>query len=358
MLVQVGGELVDAGHLLAVRGQDGVAAGAQGVGALGLVLRGEGAAQAGRTGGAVRGDERHVHALVGADPGLLGHRRRQVHAGDTEPRVADGLAVLERADLRLGGVDGDGESDAHVHVLTGRVLQQRVDAHDLTLGVEQWPARVAGVNGGVGLDHAPDRPRAGAFAVRAVEPAHDALRQRALEVEGVADSQDLVAHSQLARVAERCCRQLVRGGVDLEDRDVVGGVGPGDGGRRRGAVIETHLDAARAVHHVVVGKDVSVRIDDDAGARALSLRTEGPAAPEGACHFDHRRAHLVVDVGSAEAVSAAQRRLLPRVRGRRSGGDDRGRAVAASSSVGELDRGNRDDAPDKAAHRRDQSDFL
>src|SRR5205085_4103098 len=84
-----------------------------------------------------------------------------------------------------GLVDGNGEAD----VLGPVGGDGGVDADDLTGRVDQRPAGVAGVDGGVGLDHA------GEVVDRAVEGGDDAARHGGVtpQPEGVADGDDVVA---------------------------------------------------------------------------------------------------------------------------------------------------------------------
>ena len=169
---------------------------------------------------------------------------------------------------RAGEVDGNGEAVPGVE--PGLARDRRVDADHLSTHVHERPARVAGVDGRVGLDEvlngvarllqAAQQPSLGA---------HDPGRDREGEVltERIADREHPLPDADGVGVPELRRGQAV--GVDLDDGDVGAGVGPHDPRRELPLVEELHRDAIGARHHVVVGQDVAVRRDDEARARAL-----------------------------------------------------------------------------------------
>lgn len=65
----------------------------------------------------------------------------------------------------------------------------------------QGSTGVAGIDSGVSLDNALDRA-AVLGAERAIECAHDAVRERSLQAEGIAESKHLLPDKQLRGVAE------------------------------------------------------------------------------------------------------------------------------------------------------------
>ncbi len=107
-----------------------------------------------------------------------------------------------------------------------------------------------------------------------VQRADDAAGHGRLEAERRADGDDVLADVELAGLADR------RGGqaghvLGLDHREVGHRVGADDLGRRRGAVVEVHGDPAAALgdlDDVVVGEDLAVLAEDDAGAGAGALR--------------------------------------------------------------------------------------
>ena len=93
------------------------------------------------------------------------------------------------------------------------------------------------------------------------------------DAEGIADREHAVADLDLVAVGEGDRRQVL--GVDLDDGDVGLRVAADDLGRQLAAVVERDRDRLGAVDHVVVGHDVAVGADDDAGAEAALGRPPG-----------------------------------------------------------------------------------
>ena len=125
--------------------------------------------------------------------GELGRQRLDGHAEPAARHLALGRQL--RVDP-LGHVDGDGEADADI--AAGAREDRAVDADDLARHVDERAARVARVDGGVGLEEVVE----GALADRAPLGADDARRHRLLEAEGRADGQHPVADLDLVGVAE------------------------------------------------------------------------------------------------------------------------------------------------------------
>src|SRR5258706_13974978 len=100
---------------------------------------------------------------------------RPPRRADAEPRPAHAAVLQQLAEYPRRGLDGDREAEA----LRAR-NDRRVDAEHAAAGVEQRPARVAGVERSGVLDDAVDEPvRAAAQA--AAERRHDAGRYGRLE---------------------------------------------------------------------------------------------------------------------------------------------------------------------------------
>ena len=162
-------------------------------------------------------------------------------------------------------VDGDGEAD----VVDGRGGGRRGagilgvgDADDLTVEVKQRTAGVAGVDGAVRLNEVHgqgigegDLPILGADKTGG--EGEGQLAQR------VADGHHAVAHVQVVGVAQNHRGQPL--GVHLQDGHVVAFV-VADEGRVIGvAVVHGYGDAVGVFHHVVVGQDIAVLGEDEAG---------------------------------------------------------------------------------------------
>src|SRR5688500_12031643 len=169
-----------------------------------------------------------------------------------------------------------------------------VDADDATARSDEGAAGVAGVEGGVGLDDVLDDALAVGGGEGAAEGADDAGGDGGLEAVGVADGDGHLADAQAVRIAEGGGGELL--GVvalDAEDGEVGGGIGADDFDLEAAAVGRDGFELAGVLDDVVVGEDVAVRGQEEAGAGAADF--EGTAAG----------AHLAedgdVDDGGADA---------------------------------------------------------
>ena len=178
----------------------------------------------------------------------------------TQPRAGHAPLGLQRRDDGLHEVARYREADA----FGSAALRQDhgVDADQPAGGVDQRAARIAGVDGGVGLNEVVDR-----LGSPADDRADDALRHRLADAERIADREHDVADRDVVDVGELDGLQAV--GVDLEEREVGRGVGAHDLRDVQCAVRPRHGKLRRLLDHVVVGDDVSVAIDHDAGPQSL-----------------------------------------------------------------------------------------
>ena len=138
-----------------------------------------------------------------------------------------------------------------------------VDADDFAPQVEQRPAGIPLVHGGVGLQklHAAVGDRAAAFG------ADDALRHRFLQTEGIAHGEHHLSHAHGVAVAERERHDVGRG--DLQDGDVGHFVRADELRRQEAAVGQLHLDFFHADDDVMIGQDVAFLGNDDPGTHGL-----------------------------------------------------------------------------------------
>ena len=167
----------------------------------------------------------------------------------------------------------DRDREGQAHEAARAAVDLAVDADHVAVEVEQRPAGVPRVDGHVGLDE-----RHVAFVgQRAPGRADDARGDREVEAEGRADGQHPLADVQRLGVADRDGGQVRA--VDLEHRHVRARVGADDLGDELAAVVEPHHDLVGVGHDVVVGQDVAVVRDHEAGAeRARGRRVRGPLA--------------------------------------------------------------------------------
>jgi hypothetical protein len=102
------------------------------------------------------------------------------------------------------------------------------------------------------------------------------------EAEGVADRQHHVADRDLLRVGEADRREVLE--LDVQRREIRRRIPAHDLRRRGASVTELHLDRVGTGDHVVVGEDVAIGAEDDAGAEgaldALARHAAGNTAEE------------------------------------------------------------------------------
>ena len=189
--------------------------------------------------------------------------------GDAEHGTLDGAEVDQVGGDALDDVHRDGEGIAGVGAGLGD--DGGVDAHQLALLVHEGAAGVAGIHGRIGLDEGFNLEFAAAVGHGTALGGDDAGGDGASELlaERGADGEDPLAQAELVAVAHRDGGKVL--GVDLDDGDVRGRVGADDGGVELLVVVRGHRDLGGAGDDVVVGDDVAVRPDDDAGAAALGL---------------------------------------------------------------------------------------
>ena len=211
------------------------------------------------------GDDHALRVLRQAE--LLGDVGGERIGGDADEAARDGAGLDQAVHDAAREIDRDGEADADVAVRSGE--DGGVDADEPAAGVDERAAGVARVDGGVGLD---EILVAGDLVEDADAPAgggDDAHGDGLADAERVADGEDHVAHAELVAVGQGDGGQVL--GLDLDDGDVGLRIGADDLGGELAVVVEQHLQLVRPLDDVVVGDDVAVGGDDDAGAEALLL---------------------------------------------------------------------------------------
>ena len=133
--------------------------------------------------------------------------------------------------------------------------------------IHERPARVAGVNWGVGLDKALIILDAHAAPVsRADNPVRNGLAH----AEGIADRQHQIAHLHVAAFRQRHRGQVV--GINLDHCDITLGIKSDHLGVEFAPVLQSHFDVRWSVYQVAVGQDVAVLSHNDPGPKAALER--------------------------------------------------------------------------------------
>ena len=214
-------------------------------------------------------DRRHQRAF-----GLVeAEARRQVVAdmldAHAEPPALDRAAHLQlRHDIaRKRGRNGEADADA----AAVRREDRRVHADDLALEIEGRAAGIAAVDRGRDLEEVVIGARPDLAPARR----DDAGRGGMAEAEGVAHRHHPVAHPHLFGVGKRDMgKRLLR--LHLEECQVRLRVRADEARGQLALVVEDDGDLLRTRHDMVVGDDMAVRRDDEAGA---DPRYRLPVAP-------------------------------------------------------------------------------
>ena len=205
-----------------------------------------------RLGGGALDHLRDEHALhVVAEPEALAEVGSEAEDRDAE-RAAAHLAELDQLLHHvLDHVRGNGEANAHV--AAGLRQDRGVDADQLAAQVDQRAARVARVDGRIGLDEVLVTLWVDAGAASGTDdPGGDGV----LQPEGIADGDDEVADLEAGRV-----RQGDLGGQaaldDLDHGDIRALVGADDLGLELAVVDQRYRDFLGVVDHVGIGDDIA-----------------------------------------------------------------------------------------------------
>ena len=230
--------------------------------------------QAGFLSRAVRGD-----GLDGCAAGqaiLLGLVADGQH-GDADEGLFDVAVFNDALHNAVDLIDGNGKADV-INGGAGRGGRAGIlgvgNANHLAIHIEQGAAGVAGVDGTVGLDQV--HGGAGGHGDLPIQGTDNTggFGEGQL-TQGVADGHHAVAHVQLVGVANDHGGQA--GGIDLQHGYIVALVIADELGVILGAVVGGDGDGGCAFNHVVVGQDIAVIGEDEAGA---CRRAGGLLAPE------------------------------------------------------------------------------
>ena len=203
---------------------------------------------------------------MGFDAEAGGHVGRQRLHAHSELRAGDLAGGPQRIHHVARHVRRNRKTDPDVAVRGRQDL--RVDADQLALRVDERAAGVAVVDRRVGLQEVLEAAVAGAGG--AALGADDARGDRLPDAKRVADGEHHVADTRLVRIGER--KRVEPGGLHFQHREIARCIVAHDGGRQHAAIRELDLHLVGAVHHVVVGENVTVTVDDDARAEAFLAR--------------------------------------------------------------------------------------
>ena len=178
-------------------------------------------------------------------------------AGDAERGPPGDIALgddLIHDILDLGA--GNGEAQAfHAGVVGEGADLHGIDADDLTVAVDERPAGVAGIQGGIGLDQG----HGAAVHVHVpVDGGDDAVGIGAPEggAQGITDGDHRVAHPQCGGISKLGGGQIVA--VDAQHRQIRNVVTANQPGREAAVIGELHGNCVGILHHMGIGHDISV----------------------------------------------------------------------------------------------------
>lgn len=226
---------------------------------------------------------RHQRALgfLQAEPGSQVVGQLLELYADMAARHLAMLAQLLR-DLH-GDIDRNGKGDTHV--APGLAVDLRVDADDIATQVEQRPARIAGIEGDVGLDEG----NVAAVRQQASLGADDADRHAVLEAERRADRGHPIARFHGVGIAGP--HSLQPAGGDLEQGHVGIWIGANEPGRIFALVGQLDPDRVGAGNHMRIGQDIAIGADDETRPHAAVRHLAGIGnAAEAAEKFIQRMA--------------------------------------------------------------------
>src|SRR5690606_30071799 len=205
---------------------------------------------------------------------------------DSEPATVDRAVLDEVADDRLGGRSRNGEGDADISA--GRREDGRIDPDDLAAQIERRTTRVAAVHCRIDLDEVVIGARADVTTARR----NDAGGDRSAEAEGIANRDDPIANPNRRVVGKVNIGEVPPFAVYLEHGEIRPRIGADQLGVEFVAIVHDHGEGTAFLDHMVVGDEVAVTGNEEAGT--LCYRT-----------------HLVAVSRWAGAVLIAETRELP-----------------------------------------------
>ena len=185
------------------------------------------------------------------------------------------LAVDDLVGNVLGVVNGNSKANARAGARVA--LDERVDAHELAVIVDERAAGVARIDGGIGLDHVgiDGVTAGGAHGRGAIQRRNDTRGDGLLVAERRADRHNPLTHVELGGVTDLDRGELGGVGVlELNDGEVARGIVSHELSLVGGAVVHGYHVLVVAVDHVVIGENVALGIEHHArtdATRAIRL---------------------------------------------------------------------------------------
>jgi hypothetical protein len=135
------------------------------------------------------------------------------------------------------------------------------DTNEFSLQIDQCPAAIAGIHGSIGLDGVGN---CGSCRLRytAVEGAHDTPGGCLSDPQRIADCQHLLTHDEPGRVANLGDRHIGER-LNAYHGQVIGGNRADQLGWLSVSVVQNGHDALFAADDMVIGYDVTLRVNND-----------------------------------------------------------------------------------------------
>ena len=200
---------------------------------------------------------------VDTSEGVIGRGRRAFLIGHSGRRLSADITLVDQLLSAVGScVDRDGEAQS-LDIGAGGFGYDQAD--QLAASVEETAAGVARVDGAVGLQQMHGLAVNGKLSVRRADDARgDCAAQLS---QRISDGDGHVADFQFAAVPVGGRGEAVR--VDLQDRHIIGIIGPDQLGLVFFLIGCRDLDLAGVLDDVVVGHDIAIFADDNAASRAF-----------------------------------------------------------------------------------------
>src|SRR5712691_2458254 len=189
------------------------------------------------------------------------------HRFDTEKGAVNAAVGYEIVGDALRRVDRNGKADARRSARG--CVNGGVDPDDLAARIDERAARIAAVDGGIGLNgFINEGGLAGLY--RASQGADHARSEGALKAEGIANGQNLLANLDGSRITERKSDETLPFGIDFDEGDIIALVRADEFCFKDPVTTENDFDGLSSFDDMKIRENVSPRIDDEAGAGAFN----------------------------------------------------------------------------------------